>query len=99
MSENDFVVLFCGRLSKEKGCLELIKAVERVPDVKLLIVGGENFSSNARTEYVECLYNEAEKIKDRIVFTGHIKHSEVIRYYIILPILLSFHQYVMRQRL
>ena len=82
LSENDFVVLFCGRLSKEKGCLELIKAVERVPDVKLLIVGGENFSSNARTEYVECLYNEAEKIKDRIVFTGHIKHSEVIRYYI-----------------
>lgn len=79
--ENDFVVLFCGRLSKEKGCLELIKAVALVPNITLLVVGGENFSSNARTEYIEQLYEEAEKIKGKIVFTGYISHAEVGSYY------------------
>ncbi len=81
LSKDDIVVLYCGRLSKEKGCLELIKAVERVPHVKLVVVGGDNFSSNKRTEYVEQLLAEAKTIGDRIVFTGHVNHSDVGKYY------------------
>lgn len=81
LEADDFVVLYCGRLSKEKGCLELIKAVEQVPNIKLVVVGGENFSSNKRTEYVDALHKEAENIKGRVVFTGHVNHLEVGRYY------------------
>ena len=81
LSKDDIVVLYCGRLSKEKGCLELIKAVERVPHVKLVVVGGDNFSSNKRTEYVEQLLAEAKTIGARIVFTAHVNHSDVGKYY------------------
>lgn len=79
-SDNDTICLFCGRLSAEKGCLELIKAIRQIPNVKLLIIGGENFSSNKITKYVEQLHNEAEAIKERVVFTGHINHSELNKY-------------------
>lgn len=81
LSNDDIVVLYCGRLSKEKGCLELIKAVEKVPNVKLLVIGGENFDSNKKTKYVGELLKEAKKIEERIVFTGYVSHDEVKKYY------------------
>lgn len=86
LSRDDIVVLYCGRLSKEKGCIELIRAVERVPYVKLVIIGGENFSSNKKTEYVKQLIEESKKIESRIVFTGHVNHSDVGKYYAIADI-------------
>ena len=80
-SSDDIIVLYCGRLSREKGCLELIKAVEKVPNVKLLVIGGENFGSNKKTKYVGELLKEAKKIEERIVFTGYVSHDEVKKYY------------------
>ncbi len=78
--EHDKVIIYCGRLSPEKGCLELIKAVKLINNCKLMVVGGENFSSNERTPYIEKMLEEASKLEDRIVFTGYIPHVDVPKY-------------------
>ncbi|MCH1940967.1 glycosyltransferase family 4 protein [Holdemania massiliensis] len=74
------VILYCSRLSREKGILELVKAVQKVPECKLLIVGGENFSSDKMTEYTQELQIEIQKIKNRVVMTGYIPHDDVPKY-------------------
>ena len=45
IKKDDFLVLYCGRLTKVKGVLELIKAVKatKKKDIKLLILGSNNF--------------------------------------------------------
>ncbi len=82
-SDNDMVLMFCGRLSPEKGCLELIKAVnklEHLDGIKLMIIGGDNFSSNKTTEYVNKLYKEANRQKNKIKFVGYVPHKNVRQY-------------------
>lgn len=81
ITDDKIVVVYCGRLSKEKGALELIKAIKRVSNCVLIVVGGANFSSNDETEYVKKLYSEAAKCDDRVIFTGYVKeHKDVVNY-------------------
>lgn len=81
LKDNDIVVLYCGRLSPEKGALELIKAIKFVPDCFLIVVGGSNFSKNENNEYVQQLKNEADKCEGRVIFTGYIPdEQDVIPY-------------------
>lgn len=79
-TKEDVVVIYCSRLSQEKGCLQLIKAVQKVQNCKLLLVGGENFDSDKETPYVKQLKEEIEKIRDRTVVTGYVAHAEVPKY-------------------
>lgn len=76
--DDDFVVVFCGRLSPEKGCLELIEAVNKLDDVKLLVLGGETFGSNKTTSYVQKLRDISG---DNIIFLGYVKHEEIYKYF------------------
>lgn len=73
IKDNDFVVIFAGRLVDEKGALETIKAIKECKDehIKLLIVGAGFYSSDIVDDYTLELQKEAEGIKDRIVFTGY----------------------------
>lgn len=81
IKEDEVVILYCGRLSPEKGPLELIKAVQSVPNCKLILIGGSNFSKNERTEYVLKLQEEADKCNGRVIFTGYIPNEkDVIPY-------------------
>mgnify|MGYP004647882283 CR=1 FL=1 len=80
IKDDDFLLLYCSRLSPEKGCLELLKAVESIPSCKLLIVGGENFDSNDITPYVQKLLKHAEKLQNRVIFTGYVAHEDVAKY-------------------
>lgn len=82
VNENDFLVLFAGRLEPGKGILELLKAYNRcrIPG-KLIIVGSGWYSNNYETEYIKQLKKEAESIRDKIVFTGYIEHKEMPAYY------------------
>lgn len=76
----DKVIIYCSRLSPEKGCYELIDAVSEINGVTLLIVGGDSFSSNRQTEYVVKLKNKAKKSKARIIFTGYVAHKDIRKY-------------------
>ena len=81
IKEDEVVILYCGRLSPEKGPLELIKAVQSVPNCRLILIGGSNFSKNERNDYVLKLYEEAEKCNGRVIFTGYIPdEKDVIPY-------------------
>lgn len=81
INDDEIVVLYCGRLSPEKGPLELIQAIQCISDCKLIIVGGSNFSQNERNSYIDKLHREADICKDRIIFTGYIpNHDDMIDY-------------------
>ncbi|UKK54775.1 glycosyltransferase family 4 protein [Prevotella sp. E2-28] len=81
LTDKDVVVLYCGRLSPEKGALQLIQAVQKVPNCKLIVVGGANFSSNAQTEYVKSLKDAASKCNGRVIFTGYLDNHDDLKKY------------------
>lgn len=78
--KNDFIVVFSGRLIREKGIKELIEAFHLIknPQIKLLIIGG-NFFGNDLNEnsFIKELRTIASPIKDKIVFTGFIPYSHI----------------------
>lgn len=81
LKNDDVVVLYCGRLSPEKGALQLIQAIQLVSNCKLIVVGGANFSSNEKTDYVKKLYDEAGKCQGRVIFTGYLEdHKDLKKY-------------------
>ncbi|HET7658247.1 MAG TPA: glycosyltransferase family 4 protein [Bacillales bacterium] len=75
------VILFAGRLSKNKGADVLVKAMPAVlqkhPDAILIIAGGKWFSDNRINRYIRKLYRDTEPIKDRVIFTQFIPISKM----------------------
>lgn len=82
---NDVVILYCGRLSKQKGPKELIETFMKIDqsNLKLLIVGGN--VDGSIDKYERNLRN-VSKTDSRIKFTGYIKNSELGKYYSIADI-------------
>lgn len=84
LNSNDFVIVYSGRINKEKGISELIDAMLQLkdyPNIKLMIIGG-TFYGNAKNEdeFVRSLKNKAKSIEDKIVFTGFIPYKNVPDY-------------------
>ena len=84
LSQNDFVIIFCGRINKEKGIAELIDAILMLKsEIKLkLLVLGSSFFGNANNDdsFITSLKNRAKQIKDNIIFTGFIPYNYVPDY-------------------
>lgn len=82
ISENEFVFLYVGRIEPNKGVLELIKAFNKIEKSStLIIIGGSFHSSNKSSKYCQMTFSEANKNhKNKIIFTGYVKHSE-LKYY------------------
>ncbi len=84
LSDNDFVMVFSGRITKEKGVSELIDAMIRLKDhsnIKLLIIGSPFYGDTANEDsFVRGLKQKAEVLKERIIFTGFISYSEIPQY-------------------
>lgn len=82
LQEDDFVVLYVGRLLQVKGILELMRAVLSINDkhVKLLVVGSANFGKWAFSSYERKVKRIFEQNKNRIIFTGYVDNSEVYQY-------------------
>lgn len=81
--KDDFVVMFCGRIIKEKGCLELLQAMNRIENekIKLLFVGDMEKSVGSESEYVEELRKEIGKLGIRICVTGYVDNDKLYQYY------------------
>ena len=84
LTSDDFVMLFSGRITQEKGIMELIEAMnmlEDYPHIKLLVIGS-SFYGNADNEndFAKSLKKKAEPLKDRIIFTGFIPYSDMPNY-------------------
>lgn len=77
ISKDKKVILFAGRLCKDKGIEEVIKAFKYINNQEhvLVIVGSNFYSSGIVSPYEEYLQKISEDIKDKIVFTGYIDYS------------------------
>lgn len=77
ITDKDFVILFVGRIAKEKSIDFLIEnqsfLVKKNKNCKLLIVGGG--------PDLEMLKKKSKKLKDNIIFTGKVPWNDVPNYY------------------
>ena len=84
MTDDDYVIFYSGRLTKEKGILELIQAfkqIKSIPNLKLVIAGASFYGKDSiRTRYMLQLQQEAEDIKEKVVFTGFVDYSDMPSY-------------------
>ena len=82
LQEDDFAVLYVGRLIQVKGILELMKAVLSIDDkhVKLLCIGSANFGKWAFSSYERKVKKLAKDNSERIIFTGYIDNGELYKY-------------------
>lgn len=81
ISENDFVILFMGRLVKEKGILELLMTFKKLllnnQDIKLLVVGSKAFKGSKRDRFIRRLDRLSRDCRDNIIFTGFIDYDKI----------------------
>ena len=83
--ENDFVILYTGRLQEYKGIKELLLAFEKFSagkdDVKLLVVGSFWFSSKEISAYEKTLQEIIKRNESKIIQTGFIPNDKLYQYY------------------
>ena len=78
LTEEAFIFGFVGRITKDKGCTELLQAFKRgdfSDNTKLMLVGMYDGCEGALLELIEWA-----KISDKVLFTGHVKSNEVCKY-------------------
>jgi len=84
LSEQDFVLIYSGRINEEKGIMQLIQSIRLLkdnPDIKLLVIGS-SFFGNATNEnsFIRKLKDQAEPLGERIIFTGFVPYSKMPDY-------------------
>ena len=80
ISSKDFVFIYSGRIDIYKGVWELVKAFKKInrEDVKLLVVGKSWFGEeNVKDEYTCKVQKEAEKVRNKIIFTGFVNPDKM----------------------
>lgn len=83
-SISDFILLYSGRINKDKGISELIDVMQELksyPDIKLLILGSSFFGdANKDNTFIKSLKYKCADIKDKIYFTGYIPYKKIPYY-------------------
>ncbi len=81
LSEKDFVIVYSGRLTKEKGIMQLIQTIKQIHDIdnlKLLIIGASSYGKDMRpTSFINQLEKESAPIHEKVVFTGFIDYKRM----------------------
>lgn len=84
LAPNDFVLIFSGRLTAEKGICELVTAMTKLKqytDIKLLIIGSSFYgNTNKEDKFIQKLKEIATDVKDHILFTGFIPYDQMPNY-------------------
>ena len=79
VDERDRIILYIGRIEKEKGLDVLLQSLFRIPDSKfritVLIVGDGPYLLNLKG------LAEQLGVADRVIFAGRVPYEEVPRYY------------------
>lgn len=83
-SEKDFIMVYSGRINREKGILELIESMMRLisyPQIKLMVIGSSFFGNNTCDDhFILELKKKARILNNRIVFTGFIPYEQMPDY-------------------
>ena len=81
IKDDDIVFIFSGRVCKDKGVKELVKAFINVRNknksAKLMIIGASFFSKKNKTKYIEELISIAKPFEKDIIFTGYIDYKNM----------------------
>lgn len=83
---DETVYLFSGRVSPEKGVLEMTRAFAKsLPKFRhpsrLLIVGSAVSGSNKESYYYKEIKQAAKQDPEHIILTGYVKHCDVTRFH------------------
>lgn len=82
ITKEDFVVLFCGRLFEDKGILELIRSLKRLPEeIKLVIIG--NFNNEKDTAFMHQFNQAIQEVEAKVRMLGYVNYQEIRPYYAI----------------
>ncbi|MDO4982697.1 MAG: glycosyltransferase family 4 protein [Eubacteriales bacterium] len=83
IAENKKILLFAGRIVKQKGVMELAEAFlsRKRDDAVLLIVGAVNFGTGDSSDFEKKLTEKLSAAGDRVVFTGFVPYSQMWKYY------------------
>ena len=75
----DVVILFAGRVNRNKGALETLRAFDRarIPGARLVIAGGNYYGTDVRSDYERLLRRVAAPLGDRVIFTGHVAYDRM----------------------
>lgn len=84
LNEDDFVLLFSGRINREKGISELLDAflsLKELSNIKLLVIGSSFYGgSNTEDLFINSLKEKTDCISNRIHFTGFIPYNKMPDY-------------------
>ena len=84
LNKNHFVIVYSGRLTQEKGIMELILAIKKIKDIvncKLLIIGASAYGKDKHpTRFIRKLEEETEPIKDSVIYTGFVDYTDIPSY-------------------
>lgn len=76
INENEFVVLFCGRLVQQKGVIELIYAINQISqeyDIRLIIAGEIEYEQ----PYSQKILEESSKAKHPVMNINYVSHEKI----------------------
>ena len=76
---NEFVILYAGRLSREKGALELILSLKLIKNInfKLLLIGDSWFGTKDERAYRKELDKELVDIEKKIIKIGYVNQKDL----------------------
>lgn len=81
IKDDEFIVTYIGRITREKGVKELMQAVEMCDNkTVLMIVGNSSFGAVKTSSYMDEVKKIIENSDRRIIFTGQVSHSEIPNY-------------------
>lgn len=84
LHNQDFVLIYSGRINQEKGIKELIAAMNKLtdyPQIKLLVIGSSFFGNATEDDdFTKELRDRTKNIQNRIYFTGFILYNKVPAY-------------------
>jgi glycosyltransferase involved in cell wall biosynthesis len=83
IGENDAALLFTGRISEEKGILQLAEAFLQIntPSLKLLVAGSSFFDTGIESPLTSRLKIMLGPCMNRVIFTGYVKYEEIWKIY------------------
>ena len=84
LNDQDFVLIYSGRINSEKGIKELTQAMNKLneyPQIKLLVIGSSFFGNATEDDdFTKELRGCTNNIQNRLFFTGFIPYKEVPTY-------------------
>lgn len=83
LSDDDFIVMYCGRIVPEKGIKELMEAIIAIrnTNIKLLILGSPKFGIKCSSNYLNYVNKIVGENMNRIIFTGFLDNKLLYKYY------------------